>query len=193
MAWPTAKPGSRRSMPKRSGACWRMSRGCARPGLKPQSRRHRIPCCGKRPKDAPGPLVATASTRDEAFETKAEEGWEAWRRGLKHRRTPPRTARRARPKSCSSSLAPFLGAADSPEERRRLSRAFDARIAPLAELRRCWCPAADPLLLRGAVRQCGASRPDRGGGLDAGSGASRPGLDLFAGEARIPGAAMESR
>jgi hypothetical protein len=70
-------------------------------------------------------------TRNEAFETKAEEGWEAM---AQRDEASPRAAADSEARSAQElfqGLAPFLGAADSPEERRRLSRGFDARIAPL--------------------------------------------------------------
>ena len=64
---------------------------------------------------APGPLVATAGTRDEAFETKAEEGWEAM---AQRDEASPHAAAASEARSAQelfSSLAPFLGAADSPK------------------------------------------------------------------------------
>ena len=63
-------------------------------------------------------------------------------------------------------------------------------IARAASAEESLCPPT--LLLSGPLRQCGASRPDRGGGLDAGSGTSGAGLDLFAGEAQIPACPMGS-
>jgi glycosyltransferase involved in cell wall biosynthesis len=85
------------------------------------------------PQGSAGDLpTATAMPAAEAVETKAEEEDRAAMQGRDE--AAPRRVGADEDRSIQevfSSLAPFLAAADSPEERRRLSQPFDARIAPL--------------------------------------------------------------
>jgi glycosyltransferase involved in cell wall biosynthesis len=79
---------------------------------------------------AADPPAAAAQARADDIK-KAEEGGEAMAERDEATPIAAGTGDGRSAQEIFSNLAPFLAAADSPEERRQLSRGFDARIAPL--------------------------------------------------------------